>query len=235
MEKEKKNSKGLVVFLIILVFLLLGTLGFGGYKYLSLDKDYDQLNNKYESVSKNYEDLNVKYQKSNQELESSKGQLEASREKENIAYKVYSEMGHGAVVGYNGELYAVTLLNSNDSTLNLGVSEIKMCLDKAKFSNNFYECKINSGRTVSLIKTDVLEQDVYAAIVTKNYSTTDVLLDYFVVQKTGKVTNPVEEVFKNYKVKNVEEFCYKKLDSGCKRGYKLTLQDGSTKTVTSLD
>ena len=232
---KKKSNKGLVVTLIIIVVLLLCCLGFGGYKYLSLDKDYDKLNNKYESVSKTYEDLNVKYQKSNQELETSKEQLETIKEKENIDYKVYSEMGHGAIVGYNGELYAVTLLNSNDSGLNLRVSEINTCLDKAKFSNNLYECKSDSGRTVSIIKTGVLEKDVYTAVVTNNYSTADAMLDYFVIQKSGKVTNPVQEVFKGYKVKNVEEFCYKKLESGCKRGYKLVLQDGSIKTVTSLD
>ena len=48
--QKKKGNTGLIVFLIVLVLLLLGGLVFGAYKYMDLDKDYNDLTKKYEST-----------------------------------------------------------------------------------------------------------------------------------------------------------------------------------------
>lgn len=48
--QKKKGNTGLIVFLIILLLVLLGGLGFGAYKYMGLDKDYNDLSKKYESA-----------------------------------------------------------------------------------------------------------------------------------------------------------------------------------------
>ena len=51
MENEKKQGKGLVAFLIILVLLLIGALGFGGYKYMDLQSDNDKLTDENKSIT----------------------------------------------------------------------------------------------------------------------------------------------------------------------------------------
>ena len=67
--EKKKSNKGLVVALIIIIVLLLGGLGFGAYKYMSLDKDYSKLKNENKSIS---EDLN----KQKEEAEKAKSEQE---------------------------------------------------------------------------------------------------------------------------------------------------------------
>lgn len=62
-ELKKKSNKGLIVFLVILVLLLLGGLGFGAYKYMELDKERADLNKKYENVQK---EINSKTKEINQ-------------------------------------------------------------------------------------------------------------------------------------------------------------------------
>ena len=61
--EKKKSNKGLVVALIIIIVLLLGGLGFGAYKYMSLDKDYSKLKNENKSIS---EDLNKQKEENEQ-------------------------------------------------------------------------------------------------------------------------------------------------------------------------
>ena len=48
--QKKKGNTGLIVFFMILLLVLLGCLGFGAYKYMGLDKDYNDLSKKYESA-----------------------------------------------------------------------------------------------------------------------------------------------------------------------------------------
>ena len=55
MEVKKKSNQGLVIALVIMIFLLVGCLGYGVYKYLSLDKEYDKLNNENKSINEQIE------------------------------------------------------------------------------------------------------------------------------------------------------------------------------------
>lgn len=48
--EKKSGNKGLVVLLSIIIVVLVGALGFGAYKYIGLDKDYNDLSKKYESA-----------------------------------------------------------------------------------------------------------------------------------------------------------------------------------------
>lgn len=86
MENENKQGKGLVAFLIILVLLLIGALGFGGYKYMSLQSDNDKLTSENKTI---IEELN----KQKQETEKAKSEQEkaSTTNDYNLFVKQYKE------------------------------------------------------------------------------------------------------------------------------------------------
>ncbi len=49
--EENKKGKGLTIILLVLLLLLVGALCFGGYKYLSLDKEYKKISNENKSIA----------------------------------------------------------------------------------------------------------------------------------------------------------------------------------------
>lgn len=224
-----KNSKIIVALLVIIIILLVGIIGFGGYKYMSLDKDCNNIQpTTTKEATEKTPTLNSQYITSSYHDNS---------------YNIYA-IGIDMVIGYDGELYAMEG-DQNEYTVSECVSQLK----NGNFKDDVYSCKIETSADdfgLTARKLNIKEEDVYKVILQNNVMTKDAQHDCFVIDKNGKVTlllygkadvhEKSKEVFKNYKVQSIKESCIRSTNGFCDAvEYALTLQDGATKTVTSLD
>ncbi len=154
-----------------------------------------------------------------------------------LEYNIYAISDSAQIIAYEGKIYLVT--NYDDAIVNEWVNS---CLSEAKFKDNEYICKIGEGEESSkylIEKTGIKETDIYAASVSDNLSAGEPTIYNFVIYKDGKTVTykngKIEEVFKSYKVKNVQVYCVEKLETNCKWGYKLLLDDGTTKELATLE
>ena len=95
--------------------------------------------------------------------------------------------------------------------------------------NNYYEVK----------KLNIKESEVNKVLSFNDFTTTDAQYDVYIIYKNGKVhilhdaSEDSGYAFKNYKVNDLRVSCKKRGEFGCETvNYKLTLQNGTEKTVT---
>ena len=240
MEKfnERKKGKGLMVLALVLSLLLGFTIG-----YIYYDKFLSVNDNQLKEIEKKYKDLEVKYNG----LKNDSDFIDDRSVDESIYidythhenYKIYAIGVSQRIIGYNGELYLI----ENESGKNIDYSLCVSGLEDGTFKftdKDRYNCSDTSSEGGTyIIKLNVKEDDVYKVKIYDRFASTDAQYDIFVIYKSGKVErygyankDDVLVMFKDYKVKDVEEFCYKKNEFGCSAGYKLVLQDGTIKTVT---
>ena len=237
--EQKKSSKGLKVLVVVLVLILLGAFGFIYYgydKYNDLKLDNKNLNSKYDNVNKKLDEENSKKDRNNN-LDKKYILHNPNGKHDQLEYNIYAISDSAQVLAYNGEIYLVT--NYEDTIVNEWVDN---CLSEAKFKDNKYTCKIGEGDESSeylIEKTGIKETEIYAASVTNNLSAAEPTIYNFIIYNDGKTmtykNGKIDEVFKSYKVKNVQVYCAEKLETNCKWGYKLLLTDGTTKELTTLE
>lgn len=241
----KKKNVGLIVFC---VFLILCVLGLGGYIV------YDKYIKKEEKVVVKKEKCEVCKTNENNYIRM------INDTKEDISYNIYAIKYDSAVVSYGGELYLVNGMNNDKFAFEFD-SYFEDCLKKMELKDNEYKCDLykisgekkeedDGDEYYDILKLDVKEKDVAAVNISHASEFSDVTSHIFIIYNDGSVLlssnnsevreslrkNAEMSVFEKYKVKYVNEYCYKQREHyGCDPGYKLTLQDGSEKTVTSLD
>ncbi len=237
--EEKKSNRGLKALIVVLIMIILGAAGviYCGYnKYRNLENDNKNLSSKYDSISKELNEVNNKKNQSNN-LEKRYILNNSNGKHDELEYNIYAISDSAQMIAYEGEIYLVT--NYEDAIVN---EWINSCLNEAKFKDNKYTCKIGEGdesSTYLIEKTGIKETEIYAASVTNNLSAQAPMIYNFIIYSDGKTVTykngKAEEVFKSYKVKNVQVYCAEKLETSCKWGYKLLLTDGTTKELTTLE
>ena len=237
--EEKKSNRGLKVLIVVLIMIILGATGviYCGYnKYRNLENDNKNLSSKYDSISKELNEVNNKKNQSNN-LEKRYILNNPNGKHDELEYNIYAISDSAQIIAYEGEIYLVN--NYEDAIVN---EWINSCLNEAKFKDNKYTCKIGEGdesSTYLIEKTGIKETEIYAASVTNNLSAQAPMIYNFIIYSDGKAVTykngKAEEVFKSYKVKNVQVYCAEKLETSCKWGYKLLLTDGTTKELTTLE
>lgn len=229
MDEPIQKSKGLIVTVVILIILLLGL---GGY--IAYDKLVIQKANEEELVELN-NDLKEANEKA-AELEQEKEKYSSIEEKNYIASNFYGKnkdlniyaVGYTFMVyGYDNSLYMAIEDGGDEpaNLLNITVSE-----DPTKSSNGYEVTNLN-----------VKESDISKVVASNNFYTSDASSFAYIIYKDGTVkryfVNPLtagknDTVLKDYKVKDLEVSCKGGWENCKSLTYELTLQDGSTKTVT---
>lgn len=234
-DNMKKEKKGNAVLVIILVILLLCALGFIYYGY----SKYNELNNKYENLNKKcIEEKDKINSLDNSDIKEQSVVDNVKNYTTKGNYNLYGEEYIAEVIGVNGELYLIESDGSNGT-----VSSNEKCpleiVNGAVFTNNKYLC--SNGHNVT--RLNISESDVYKVNVLHRVVAKDASYNAYIIYKNGQVklighVTELTTVFKNYKVADVKEYCAgnEPISGNCATtGYELTLQDGSTKKVTSLD
>ena len=244
MEEKKNKSTGKTVTIIILIILLLGLGGYLTYDKLVLDK------NAKNNLEQTQDNLEIEKRK-NKENTTKINKLEKdSKEQSNVEEKnylvtnfhtiaedihIYSIGYDNVIYAYKGEMYAsFDVHDPKDSTGNAKLHDkldIITATNPAKTSksNNYYEVK----------KLNIKESEVNKVLSFNDFTTTDAQYDVYIIYKNGKVhilhdaSEDSGYAFKNYKVNDLRVSCKKRGEFGCETvNYKLTLQNGTEKTVT---
>lgn len=235
-EVKKKSNKGLIIFLVVLVLLLLGGLGFGAYKYVELDKNYNKLSSDSKIANEQLNSAKDNLEKVNKEA----GDLKEGYIKFGKDYKIYALEQHNSatysmIIGYDNNLYN---LNADENGT--------MCISKiadAKFDKNGdYTCKLYGESTNTYIhKFDGKESDLSKIVFSIWYSSSDGAKYPIIIYKSGEIETTNEEtaeVLKDYKIKDfINEECgeFESNSPACKKGkatYEVILQNGEKKTIT---
>lgn len=229
MNEPKQKSKGLIVTVVILIILMLGLGGYTAYDKLVIQKDNEEelveLNNDLKDANKQIT-----------ELEQDKEKYSSVEEKNYIATNFYGQnkdiniyaVGYTFMVyGYDDSLYMAIDDGSDEpaNLLNITVSE-----DPTKSSDDYKVTNLN-----------VKESDISKVVASNNFYTSDASSFAYIIYKDGTVkryfVNPStagknDTVLKDYKVKDLKVSCKGGWENCKSLTYDLTLQDGSTKTVT---
>ena len=207
-------------------------LGLGGYT--AYDKLVIQKDNEEELVELNNDlkDANKKIT----ELEQDKEKYSSVEEKNYIATNFYGQnkdiniyaVGYTFMVyGYDDSLYMAIDDGSDEpaNLLNITVSE-----DPTKSSDDYKVTNLN-----------VKESDISKVVASNNFYTSDASSFAYIIYKDGTVkryfVNPStagknDTVLKDYKVKDLKVSCKGGWENCKSLTYKLTLLDGTEKTVT---
>lgn len=232
MVKKNKNNKVLIIVLSLLLLCALGFIYYGYSKYDELNKKYEDLNKKYIETSDKINNLDNSDIKEQNVEDSTNNYISKGN------YNLYGEEYIAEVIGVNGELYLIESDGTNGT-----VSSDEKCpleiVNGAVFKNNKYLC--SNGYNVT--KLNISESDVYKVNVLHRVEARDASYNAYIIYKDGKVkligsVTELTTVFKNYKVSNVKEYCAgnEPTSGNCSiTGYELTLQNGTTQKVTSLD
>ena len=237
MEEKKNKSTGKTVTIIILIILLLGLGGYLTYDKLVLDK------NTKNTLEQTKDNLEIE-QRKNKENTTKINKLEKdSKEQSNVEEKNYSvvnfngtakdihvySMGYEDMIyAYKGEMYAAFELETEDQSYvirNIFTSE--------------NPTKTNKEDNIKVKKLNIKESEVNKVLSFNDFTTTDAQYDVYIIYKNGKVhilhdaSEDSGYAFKDYKVNDLRVSCKKRGEFGCKTvNYKLTLQNGTEKTVT---
>ena len=99
--------------------------------------------------------------------------------------------------------------------------------------------KTNKEDNIKVKKLNIKESEVNKVLSFNDFTTTDAQYDVYIIYKNGKVhilhdaSEDSGYAFKNYKVNDLRVSCKKRGEFGCETvNYKLTLQNGTEKTVT---
>ena len=227
---EKKKNTGLIITIIVLAILLFVSIIGNVVGFVLWNKRNNDYYKLYNTYTKLYHDYITNY--------GSKGKTKYKYTIPNTSnIKKYGENYILKVVGIDNQLYMI------ESDGSKSVSEDKNCENEIKEGATFnaqgkYSCT-TSGITATKLyinETNVEKINVIHRIIANDTST-----DVFIIFKDGTVKQTgtdayLKDVFKNYKVKSVSEYCAVKNKAGncTMAGYKLTLKDGTTKGVLSL-
>ena len=237
MEEKKNKTTGKTVTIIILIILLLGLGGYLTYDKLVIDKN---TKNTLEQTKDNLEIEQIK----NKENTTKINKLEKdSKEQSNVEEKNYSvvnfngtakdihvySMGYEDMIyAYKGEMYAAFESETEDQSYvirNIFTSE--------------NPTKTNKEDNIKVQKLNIKESEVNKVLSFNDFTTTDAQYDVSIIYKNGKVhilhdgSEDSGYAFKDYKVNDLRVSCKKRGIAGCATvNYKLTLQDGTEKTVT---
>lgn len=229
MNEPKQKSKGLIVTVVILIILMLGLGGYTAYDKLVIQKDNEE---ELVELNNDLKDANKKIT----ELEQDKEKYSSVEEKNYIATNFYGQnkdiniyaVGYTFMVyGYDDSLYMAIDDGSDEpaNLLNITVSE-----DPTKSSDDYKVTNLN-----------VKESDISKVVASNNFYTSDASSFAYIIYKDGTVkryfVNPPtagknDTVLKDYKVKDLKVSCKGGWENCKSLTYDLTLQDGSTKTVT---
>ena len=229
MNESIQKSKGLIVTVVILIILLLGLGGYTAYDKLVIQKDNEE---KLVELNNDLKDANKKIT----ELEQDKEKYSSVEEKNYIATNFYGQnkdiniyaVGYTFMVyGYDDSLYMAIDDGSDEpaNLLNITVSE-----DPTKSTDDYKVTNLN-----------VKESDISKVDASNNFYTSDASSFAYIIYKDGTVkryfVNPStagknDTVLKDYKVKDLKVSCKGGWENCKSLTYDLTLQDGSTKTVT---
>lgn len=148
---------------------------------------------------------------------------------DNTGVKLYGQIDYVVrILGVNGELYTIETNGEklNDSCDNELLSGATSCSNSA-FTVKKLNINTSEVTDVNLLKSATNKGAAY---------------DAFVIYKNGSVqlvthNSETKNVFKNYQVKSVSESCASNdVNGNCSSAsYTLTLKDGTSKKVTSLD
>lgn len=236
MEEKKNKSTGKTITIIILIILLLGLGGYLTYDKLVIDK------NTKNTLEQTKDNLEIE-QRKNKENTTKINKLEKdSKKHSNIEEKNYSvvnfngtakdihvySMGYEDMIyAYKGEMYAAFESETEDQSYvirNIFTSE--------------NPTKTNKEDNIKVKKLNIKESEVDKVLSFNDFTTTDAQYNVYIIYKNGKVHilhNASEDsgyAFKNYKVNDLRVSCKKRGEFGCETvNYKLTLQDGTEKTV----
>ena len=238
MEEKKNKNTGKTITIIILIILLLGLGGYLTYDKLVLDK------NTKNNLEQTQDNLEIE-QRKNKENTTKINKLEKdSKEQSNVEEKNYfvaNYEGHSddihvysisymsdMIYAYKGEMYIAFDGYANDgdyTSRNIFTSE--------------NPTKTNKEDNIKVQKLNIKESKVNKVLLFNDFTTTDAQYNVYIIYKNGKVHilhNGSEDsgyAFKNYKVNDLRVSCKKRGEFGCETvNYKLTLQDGTEKTVT---
>ena len=229
MNEPKQKSKGLIVTVVILIILMLGLGGYTAYDKLVIQKDNEE---ELVELNNDLKDANKKIT----ELEQDKEKYSSVEEKNYIATNFYGQnkdiniyaVGYTFMVyGYDDSLYMAIDDGSDEpaNLLNITVSE-----DPTKSSDDYKVTNLN-----------VKESDISKVVASNNFYTSDASSFAYIIYKDGTVkryfVNPLtagknDTVLKDYKVKDLKVSCKGGWESCKSLTYKLTLLDGTEKTVT---
>ena len=237
MEEKKNKSTGKTITIVILIILLLGLGGYLTYDKLVLDK------NTKNTLEQAKDNLEIE-QRKNKENTTKINKLEKdSKEQSNVEEKNYSvvnfngtakdihvySMGYEDMIyAYKGEMYAAFELETEDQSYvirNIFTSE--------------NPTKTNKEDNIKVKKLNIKESEVNKVLTFDDLRTTDAQYNVYIIYKNGKVhilhdaSEDSGYAFKNYKVNDLRVSCKKRGEFGCETvNYKLTLQNGTEKTVT---
>lgn len=229
MNEPKQKSKGLIVTVVILIILMLGLGGYTAYDKLVIQKDNEE---ELVELNNDLKDANKKIT----ELEQDKEKYSSVEEKNYIATNFYGQnkdiniyaVGYTFMVyGYDDSLYMAIDDGSDEpaNLLNITVSE-----DPTKSSDDYKVTNLN-----------VKESDISKVVASNNFYTSDASSFAYIIYKDGTVkryfVNPPtagknDTVLKDYKVKDLKVSCKGGWENCKSLTYKLTLLDGTEKTVT---
>ena len=141
---------------------------------------------------------------------------------------VYSMGYEDMIYAYKGEMYAAFESETEDQSYvirNIFTSE--------------NPTKTNKEDNIKVQKLNIKESEVNKVLSFNDFTTTDAQYDVYIIYKNGKVhilhdaSEDSGYAFKNYKVNDLRVSCKKRGEFGCETvNYKLTLQNGTEKTVT---
>lgn len=227
--EETKNKKGKTIAIVILIVLLVALGAYTTYDKLVLDKN---TKNDLEETRDNLEIANREKKEANEKIKAlEKDQLEnASENTQNLnSINVYSYGYNHAEYSNNGEIYIAVFKEALDEDNNCNIESLVLSADKTK-STDCYKVK----------KLNIKERDINKIITTNNFYTSDPQQFIYVIYKNGSVTRynfmgepqmKSEQVLKDYKVKDLKVSCKGGWENCRSLTYKLTLLDGTEKTV----
>ena len=236
MEEKKNKSTGKTITIIILIILLLGLGGYLTYDKLVIDK------NTKNTLEQTKDNLEIE-QRKNKENTTKINKLEKdSKEQSNIEEKNYS------VVNFNGTAKDIRVYSMGYEDMIYAYKGEMYAAFESETENQSYvirniftsenPTKTNKEDNIKVKKLNIKESEVDKVLSFNDFTTTDAQYNVYIIYKNGKVHilhNASEDsgyAFKNYKVNDLRVSCKKRGEFGCETvNYKLTLQDGTEKTV----
>lgn len=240
------NKNGKVLTIILLVLLLLGVSGFGGY-YLANVKTKDKT--KPQDTCEKCPEVTCK----DDETEcmcptcESNNYMHVFTYANNFkGYNLYSYLHNQGddlqVIDYNGELLFIEERDSNNSSCIFRLFGGKAKFEKDGSGKEVYECENDYTENTSgtITKMNIKTSEVKTVKII-NSCRSDGGPFIYVVMNDGTVnelifiegSNMREKVFKDYKVKDIVDFrCENQLEAGYEHSiFTLLLSDGTTKEI----
>lgn len=227
--EETKNKKGKTIAIVILIVLLVALGAYTTYDKLVLDKN---AKNDLEETRDNLEIANREKKEANEKIKAlEKDQLENTSEstQNSNSVNLYSYGYNHAEYGYNGEIYLVSFEELDDDDDQCDIENLISADDKTK-STDCYKVK----------KMNIKEKNINKIITTNNFYTSDAQEFIYIIFKDGTVKRynyagdtdiEGKQVLKDYKVKDLKVSCKGGWENCRSLTYKLTLLDGTEKTV----